>query len=110
MTTDCGFDIFHLFGGKKESIQIPSTAQTEEIQSAIATETKEQIHKTVMEHPKDNIQSTATSATKEDIQITVNRQASNQTSEGNNYNWFLGLFQPGGNQKKLTQQGILTIY
>jgi hypothetical protein len=145
--TDCGFDIFHLFGGKKESAQIPSTVQTKEvIQSAIATQTKEQIDKTITAHlkediqsitsseakeeiqsafaaktkehvnkkittnPEEHIQSIANSETKEEMQITVNQQASDETSEGNKYNWSLGLFHPGGNQQKVTQQGTLAIY
>ncbi|XP_078161976.1 membrane protein of ER body-like protein isoform X2 [Carex rostrata] len=91
--TECGFDIFHLFGGKKESIQIPTTTQTgEEIQSTISTQTKEEI------------QSIAALETKEKTQITVNKITSNQTSEANNYNWFTGLFQPGVNQKKVNRQ------
>ncbi|KAF3332382.1 membrane protein of ER body-like protein isoform X2 [Carex littledalei] len=91
--TECGFDIFHLFGGKKESIQIPTTTQTrEEIQSTVATQTKEEI------------QSIATLETKEETKITVNKKASNQTSEANYNNWFTSLFQPGVNQKKVNQQ------
>ncbi|KAJ4776683.1 Vacuolar iron transporter (VIT) family protein [Rhynchospora pubera] len=105
LPTDCGFDIFHLFGGKKDSIQTPSTTQPkDEIQSTTATQTQEGIKKIITAHTKEDIQSIATSETKEKIQITVNKQVSNQISEASNYNWFLGLFQPGGNQIKVTQR------
>lgn len=111
MATDCGFDIFHLFGGKKESIQIPTTTPTrKEVQSTIATQTKQEIKKMTTAQTREEIQSIATLETKEKTQITVNKITSNQTSEANNNNWFTGLFQPGVNQKKVNRQGILAIH
>ncbi|KAJ4776684.1 Vacuolar iron transporter (VIT) family protein [Rhynchospora pubera] len=96
LPADCGFDIFHLFGGKKDIIHTPSTTQPkDEKQSTTATQTAD---------TKEDIQSIATSKTKEKIQITVNTQASNQTSEAHNYDWCLGLFHPGGKQIKVTPQ------